>query len=59
MPDKNAEPTVKLTPDFKIGETVTHIGEGTEHRIINISADGYLLLTGVATLIRPSAVRKS
>jgi hypothetical protein len=53
-----AGPTVKLTPEFKVGETVTHLGEGTTHTILAISPLGYLQLSEVATLIEPSAVSK-
>ena len=31
-----AEPTVKLWPTYTVGQTVQHIGEGTEHKIIEI-----------------------
>lgn len=52
------DPVVKLTPDFKVGETVIHLAEGTEHKILKLDKDGNLQLTGVATLIRPDAVKK-
>lgn len=55
---KEIEPSVKLTPEFKVGETVTHIGDGSTHTILKISKEGNLTLSGAATLIRPTAVTK-
>lgn len=52
------EPTVKLTPDFKAGETVIHLGEKTEHKIVKVHPDKTLTLAGLAGRIRPDAVQK-
>ena len=55
---QNPEPTVKVRPDFKIGETVTHIGERTDHKVLAINADGTFILEGLAGNIRPQAFEK-
>jgi hypothetical protein len=55
----SAEPSVKLTPDFKVGDSVIHIGEKTTHTILKIDAEKNLTLSGVATLIHPAAVKKA
>lgn len=52
-----AEPTVKLQPDFKIGETVVHQGEKTEHKVIAIKPEG-LRLEGLAGLVNPAILAK-
>jgi hypothetical protein len=52
-----AEPTVQLHPKFKVGETVVHKGEKTEHRVIAIKPDG-LRLEGLAGLVNPAILGK-
>jgi len=54
----NSEPTVKLTPDFKVGETVTHNGEKTDHKVLKVNEDKTLILEGLAGHILPEAVSK-
>ncbi len=56
MSDK-AEPTVKLTAEFKVGETVIHAGEKTEHKILAIKPEG-IRCTGLAGLINPKILLK-
>jgi hypothetical protein len=50
------EPVVKITPDFKVGETVTHKGERTDHKVLAVTKDKTLKLEGLAGTIRPEAV---
>lgn len=54
---ENKEPTVKVTPDFKKGDTVVHLGEGTEHKVSKVHPDGTLRLSGLVGRIVPTAVR--
>jgi hypothetical protein len=57
---KQPEPTVKLNPDFKLGETVTHKGARTEHKILNIDFKKKTVrLSGVATLLTIDSIEKS
>jgi len=58
-PAPAAQPTVKLTPAFSIGETVIHKFEATLHKIISITAAGLIQLEGRAGLIEPSALEKN
>ena len=55
---ETTEPTVKVTPDFKVGETVIHLGERTEHKVLKVNKDKTLILEGLAARIRPTAVSK-
>lgn len=56
---KKEQPTVKLTPDFAVGETVIHIGERTEHKILALDlAAKTVRLEGIATLSPLSAIEK-
>lgn len=56
MSDK--QPTVKVTPDFKAGETVIHKGTGDELKVEAVTPEGNLRCQGVAGLIVPTAVEK-
>ena len=53
-----AAPTVRVTPDFKPGETILHKYEGTEHVIEAIDANGNLQISGRAGLLPPTAAEK-
>lgn len=57
-PKPTTEPTVELTPPVKVGDTVIHNGELTEHTILAITPEGNLQLTGCACLTAPTAVTK-
>lgn len=51
-------PTVKLIPDFKVGETVIHKDAGTEHTVIAVIPGNVLRLSGLAALTYAYAVEK-
>lgn len=51
-------PTVKVTPDFKIGETVIDIATGEPLKIIEIARDGAFRIAGRAGLMPPTSVEK-
>lgn len=56
-PAVSTEPTVKLTAEFKVGETVTHLGSRTAHKVLAIKPVG-LRLEGLAGLINPQILAK-
>lgn len=56
-PAVSTEPTVKLTPEFKVGETVTHLGSRTDHKVLAVKPAG-LRLQGLAGLINPQILAK-
>lgn len=53
-----SEPTVKLTPTFKVGETILCKSTGEEFKIIAITPDGNLQCASRAGLMPPSAAEK-
>jgi hypothetical protein len=57
MSDK-PEPTVKLTPDFKAGETIKCKSTGEEFKILKIHAKGALECEGRAGLMPKEAAEK-
>lgn len=50
------EPTVKLTPTFQVGQTVTHQGSRTKHKILAITPAG-IRLQGLAGLLPPHILK--
>ena len=56
-PTPSTEPTVKLNPTFKVGETVIHPSAKTEHKILSIK-DGQYRLEGLAGLFKAESLRK-
>lgn len=53
-----SEPTVKLTPSFKVGETILCKSTGEELKIIAINPDGNLQCSNRAGLMPPTAAEK-
>ena len=51
-------PTVKATPTFKVGETVTLKGTDEDFKILAITAEGNLVLAGRAGHAPPAAFEK-
>ncbi|MEO5712162.1 MAG: hypothetical protein ABIT37_01630 [Luteolibacter sp.] len=56
-PTASAGPTVKLTPTFKVGETVIEIATGEEMKILEIVNEN-LRIGGRAGLMPPTGVEK-
>lgn len=52
------QPTVKLTPDFKVGETIVHKFDGTEHTILSITPEGNLECSNRIGLMPPNVAAK-
>ena len=53
-----SEPTVKINPTFKVGETILCKSTGAELKILSITAEGNLQCEGRAGLMPPSAAEK-
>ncbi|MES2923685.1 MAG: hypothetical protein V4819_19175 [Verrucomicrobiota bacterium] len=56
MNDK--EPTVKLTPDFKVGETITCKSTGEKFKILGILENGDLNCQGRAGIMPKDCAEK-
>jgi hypothetical protein len=52
------EPKVKLTPEFKKGETVIESATGEEMKITEVTKEGNLRIEGRAGLMPPTGVEK-
>lgn len=55
---KVTEPTVKLTPSFRKGETIVCKSTGLEFKILEITEEGNLLCAGRAGAMPPHAAEK-
>lgn len=51
------DPEVELAPKYKVGDTVIHKAEGTEHQVLKVVDGNILKLSGLAGQIRASAVK--
>lgn len=61
MPDPSTTttgPTVKTTPDFKVGETLACKSTGEEFKIIKINSDGNFVCAGRAGVMPKEAAQK-